>query len=166
MATSKDFLEKCLLNNNIQAAIAVVRSTEGTSAEDGYNYMFTSSPNNDVRFTDMSTHPNIKHNANGYVSDAAGAFQIMYKTFTWLCDTYGFLDFSEHTQNLMFCAILDGIGCLTAVCNGLILSEKIMEKLSGQWASLPYSKYGQPTHSIADVRATYLGAGGSIGGLA
>ncbi len=141
----------------------VVRTTEGTTAMDGYGYLFGSSSNNELRFTDFSTHPNNHQVHNNINSTAAGAYQILYKTYTDLCEKYGFTDFEPHTQDLMFCALLDGIGVLNAVGKGLMLQEQILGKMSGIWASLPYSPYGQPTHTVADVRAAYLAAGGAFG---
>jgi len=163
MATSKEFLETMLQNENVQAALKCIRHTEGTSADDGYNYIFGSSPNNDLRFADMSQHPNDKQTHNKITSTAAGAYQILYSTYADLCEKYGFTDFEPHTQDLMCCAIFDLINVLTAVSKGLLLSEAVMTKISNQWASMPYSKYGQPTHTIADVREFYLSVGGTLG---
>lgn len=166
MATSIEFLEQMLLNDNIKAAMHVVRFTEGCLADDAWQYLFGSSPKNDLRFTDMSKHPNIHRPFGNSTSTAAGAYQILYGTWVELCTTYKFTDFTPHTQDLMFCALLDQANVLTAVSKGFILQEAVMSKMGAIWASLPMSGYGQPTHSVADVRAAYLGAGGSIGGLA
>jgi muramidase (phage lysozyme) len=47
----------------------MIRIGEGTIQEDGYRTMFTG-----AKFTDFSKHPNTRHEANGVVSTAAGAY--------------------------------------------------------------------------------------------
>ncbi len=166
MATSISYLEALLDNPNIKAALATIRHTEGTEAADGYNYIFGSSPRNGLRFTGFATHPNNMQRHNGISSTAAGAYQILNQTYKDLCEKYGFKTFEPHDQDLMCLALFDRRGLLNAIAKGLMLQDKVMSELSCEWASLPYSKYGQPTHSIADVRKVYLENGGSIGGLA
>jgi len=165
MATSIEYLEQSLANPNVKAVIDTIRHTEGTSAPDGYGYLFGSTPNNTLRFTDFSTHPNNHQIHNGINSTAAGIGQILYGTYTDLCTKYGFTDFEPHTQELMFCALFDQINVLGALTKGFYLRDDIQSKIGTIWASQPMSKYGQPTHSIADVRAFYLSVGGCIGGL-
>jgi len=163
MATSKDYLEKMLLNPNVQAVIKTIRKTEGTSAADGYGYLFGSTPHNNIRFTDFSKHPNNHQIHNGINSTAAGIAQILYKTYVDLCEKYGFTDFEPHTQELMFCALFDQINVLGDVAKGLYLRDTVQSKIGTIWASQPMSKYGQPTHSIADCREYYLQSGGQVG---
>lgn len=162
MATSIDFLEKMLANANVQAALKVIRYTECKDTPDCYQYVFGSSPNNKLRFTDFSKHPDNLQKHNGISSTAAGAYQILKRTYDELCATYKFTDFTPHTQDLMCCALFDRRGVLAAISKGKFLSEEVMGALSEEWASLPYSSYGQPTHSIADVRTKYLENGGSF----
>ena len=166
MATSINYLEQMLEDENIKAVIQTIRYTEGTGADDGYGYLFGSTPNNNIRFTDFSTHPNIHEIHNGINSTAAGIAQILYGTFVELCNKYGFTDFQPHTQELMFCALFDQINVLGDLAKGYYLRDDVQAKIGTIWASQPLSKYGQPTHTIADVRAYYLSVGGSIGGLA
>lgn len=163
MASSIEFLEKMWSNKNVRAAFETVRHTEGTSAPDGYNYLFSSSPRNTLRFTDMTAHPNQHISANGYTSTAAGAVQILYGTWVNLCKSYGFTGFSEHTQQLMFCALIDEANCLVDICKGYYLRDTVQTKMAHIWASQPMNTYNQPTHTIADVRAYYLAQGGTIG---
>lgn len=162
MATSIKYLESLLENKNIQAALKTIRHCEGTSAKDGYQYVFGSSKSNKLRFTDLSKHPNNLQRHNNISSTAAGAYQILYRTYLDLCKTYGFKDFSPHTQDLMCLALFDGLNVLTAISKGKILQDEVMTKLSGTWASLPFAKYGQPTHTVADVRKVYFDNGGAL----
>lgn len=162
MATSISYLEKMLENKDIQAALSVIRHTEGTSAKDGYFYIFGSTPTNTLRFNDFAKHPNILKVFNGISSTAAGAYQILYKTYLELCERYGFRDFLPRTQDLMAIALFDELNVLTLVATGYMLREDVMKKLANTWASLPFSPYGQPTHTLADVTAVYEGNGGAV----
>lgn len=163
MPSSLQYLEKMLLNKNVQAAIATIRFTEGTSAPDGYYYLYGSSPRNTLRFKDLSKHPNNKQRHNNITSTAAGIAQIIYPTWVTLSALYGFKDFSEHTQHLAFVALFDDAGVLKAIADGGILRVEVLGKLSKIWASLPLATFGQPTHDIASVRKVYVGNGGEFG---
>jgi muramidase (phage lysozyme) len=158
MATSKEYLSECLAKPEILAAIQTIRTTEGTTAPDGFHYLFTSSPKNTLRFADLSTHPNQIITANGISSTAAGIAQILYGTWIELCNKYGFDDFSENTQMLMFCALFDLANCLNLIINGQFLSNEVQNKLGNVWASLPLSNFGQPTHTIASITQIYNSA--------
>ena len=162
MATSIAFLKEMLQNKNVLAALFVVRHTEGTTAEDGYNYLFGSSPGNTIRFVGFDKHPGILRVENGISSTAAGAFQILLHTYDFLCSKYGFTDFTPDTQNLMFCALLDNRNCLGAVANGLFLHDSVQRILGQEWASLPLSGYGQPTHSLEEITGIYITNSGTI----
>ncbi len=95
-------------------------------------------------------------------SSAAGAYQILWRTYVELCANYGFKDFTPRTQDLMALALFDQIGVLHAIRDGKMLQPEVMDKLNNIWASLPLSEYGQPTKSIELVTDTYIKAGGFI----
>lgn len=152
-----------LSNGNVKAAMATIRHTEGTTAEDGYNYLFGSAPGNELRFKGYATHPNVMRRSNGIASTAAGAYQILKPIYDHLCKKYGFADFAPETQDMMCLALMDEHNVLGDVARGKLLTDEVLTKLSHIWASLPYAKYGQPTHTVADVRAVYTANGGLIG---
>ncbi len=162
MATSLEFLKMANGNAFIKAAQKTIRTTEGTNTPDGYNYLFGSSPKNDIRFSGYATHPNILETENGYSTTAAGAYQILSNTFVELCNEYGFTDFSPATQDLMFCALLDQKNCLQKVVNGYFMTTTVQTLLGEIWASLPLSPYGQPTHTLIQVADIYKQNGGEI----
>lgn len=162
MATSIDFLKQQLPTADVQAALATIKHTEGTSATDGYYYLFGSSPNNTLRFTDTSTHPNNLQTHNGYSSTAAGAYQILYNTYKHLSEVYSITGFDPATQDLLCIAIFDEIDVLMSIVNGHFMDTTVQQKLGKQWASLPLSTYSQPTHTLADVSAYYESHGGTI----
>lgn len=166
MATSKEFLLKALENANIQAALKTIRHCEGTSAADGYNYLFGSSPHNTLRFTDMSTHPNISRPfGKDNHSTAAGAYQFLFGTYQHLSDRYGIEGFDAATQDLLCVALFDQINVLGKIINGYFMTTTVQEAMGGQWASFPLSKYGQPTHSLSEVELTYVSNGGKTNTL-
>lgn len=150
-----------LENKNIQAAMTAIRYCEGTSATDGYYYLFGSSPRNNLRFTGIQ-HPNNLQSHNGIDSTAAGAYQILYKTCVGLRQKYKIPDFTPRSQDLHCVALFDEQNVLNLVATGYFLRPDVMKKLATIWASLPESKYGQPTHSIADVTKVYEGSGGNV----
>lgn len=162
MATSIAYLKQMRLNPNIQAAITTIRTTEGTLAEDGYYYLFGSSPKNNIRFKDLSKHPSIIQRHNNISSTAAGIGQILYATYGKLCKIYGFTDFSKETQELMIIALFDDRNTLNDIADGYFFREDVIRKLSMVWASLPKSQYGQPTHSMLSCIEYYTKAGGVI----
>lgn len=164
MPTSKEFISSFLTNENIKAALRTIRFCEGTLADDGYNYIFGSSPRNDKRFTDMSTHPNVTVPYGNSVSTAAGAYQILIGTYRGLIAKYGLPDcFDNNAQDLLCLCLFDEIGVLTDISKGLILQSEVITKLAKIWASIPSSQYGQPTKSMEEFRAHYLSEGGAIG---
>jgi muramidase (phage lysozyme) len=162
MATSKQFLQNMLLNKNVQAAIATIRQTEGTDSPEGFYYQFGSTPHNNIRSANLDTHPNVHQVHNGINSTAAGIGQWLYGTYQGLCAKYNISGFDEATQMLLFVASFDDLNVLTSISKGLFLSEAVMTKVSGYWASLPYNNYKQNPKTIETVRAIYLAAGGGF----
>lgn len=161
MATSIGYLEEMLDNKNIQAAIHTIRSTEGTTAEDGFYYIFGSSPHNAIRFTG-NEHPNDPQTHNGITSTAAGIGQWLYKTYAELKENYDIPDFSPHSQMLLFVATFDQLNVLSLIAAGYMTRIDVMDKLARKWASLPGNSYGQPEYNIAQVIDFYHAGGGDI----
>lgn len=167
MATSIAYLEKMLLSKEVQAALTTIRKCEGTSAPDGYYYLFGSTPKNNIRFTGTAAHPNIKKSytdksGKPIITTAAGAYQIIFGTYNMLCRAYKFKDFSPHTQDLMALALFDSENVLKAVSEGRFFESDVMDRLNNQWASLPMAGYNQPEKPIAKVKQWYTEAGGTI----
>jgi muramidase (phage lysozyme) len=167
MATSIAYLEQMLQNKNIQAAVMAIRKCEGTAMQDGYRYLFGSTPSNATRFNDFSTHPNIKKQytdkaGKTITTSAAGAYQITHPTYEGLCDTYGFKDFTPHTQDLMAVALFDQANVLKAVAEGRFFEPKVLDALNNIWASLPGAGYNQPERSLVIVKGFYTTAGGEV----
>lgn len=165
--TSIAYLEEKLKDKDIQAALMTIRKCEGTDAQDGYRYLFGSRPDNALRFTEFTTHPNIRKefkNGKGerLITTAAGAYQIIYPTFVMLCKGYGFTNFEPHTQDLMAVALFDCVNMLNAVSEGKFFDPHVLDGLNDQWASLPGAGYNQPEKSIATVKEWYKKYGGTV----
>lgn len=163
-----DFLKKAVEDDNIKGLQMAIRGCEGTDAEDGYNYLFGSSVHNTRRFTDMSRHPNQKFPFAGGMSDAAGAYQIMYETEQGLIKqliSYGMSEeeatrFDKATQDLKCALLFSNHNCCQRIMNGDF--DFAIETLNKTWASLPGSPYGQPVKTMAQVTEFYQNAGGNI----
>ncbi len=145
---------------NVQAMIKTIRHSEGTDEIWGYRCMFGGTKAHPFLFTDMSDHPRQKHTANGFTSDAAGAGQFLSTTWDDLAKKLGLKDFSEESQNYAFCELFNEHNALNDICNGHF--DVAIEKLNTVWASLPNSKYGQPTNKLSDLAKVFTDNGGEI----
>jgi muramidase (phage lysozyme) len=159
------FLRKALENTNVRAFMRMIRHSEGTEAEDGYELLFGSTRTNRLTFNDFSTHPNrrkpyVNKAGKNIVSTAAGAYQILYGTWKGLTIKLGVNDFSPETQDLMCVALLSGANCLQRIMDGDFAYG--VEKARAIWASLPGAGADQPEHTMDQVVAWYRLEGGTI----
>lgn len=95
----------------------------------------------------------MRNEANGIVSTAAGAYQILYRTWRSLQDKFSFSDFSPHNQDLGCIGLIVGRKALIDVMNGKV-SEAI-HLCRVEWASLPGSPHGQPTANKEMIMKKY-----------
>lgn len=138
---------------NAAAFLRVIRACEGTAGDRGYQTIFGYE-----YFDDFSRHPNRTVTKGGYSSSAAGAYQIINKTWAWLVTKYGFTDFTPETQDAAAVALLIRRNALDDVRAGRL--EAAVGKCGLEWASLPGSPYGQPVRSLEFVRRVYRLHGG------
>lgn len=153
------FLTTALENKNVQAFLHTIRMSECLT-DDCYNFLFGSSVHNNIRFTDLSKHPDILEDFNGYKSDAAGAYQIMYATWCPIQKLYNLPDFSKQSQDIAAVELISMRNDLQNIMDGYF-----METLLGTnrtWASLYKSPYGQPQHQLNDYINWYQSVGGSV----
>lgn len=139
---------------NVAAFLRVIRACEGTAGDRGYQTIFGYE-----YFDDFSRHPNRTVTKDNYSSSAAGAYQIINKTWAWLVTKYGFTDFTPETQDAAAVALLIRRNALDDVRAGRL--EAAVDKCGLEWASLPGSPYGQPTRDLAFVRKVYALHGGT-----
>lgn len=137
----------------IRAFLAMIRYCEGTTGDRGYTTLFGYS-----QFTGFDDHPRTVITSGGYKSSAAGAYQILEKTWDGLSkfpSRYAgkLNDFSPASQDLAGWCLLDRRGALPAIRSGNIAQAVTL--CNREWASLPGSPYGQPVKTMPDVLSVY-----------
>jgi muramidase (phage lysozyme) len=113
-------------------------------------------------FRDFSKHPNVRVwiPRYGVWSTAAGAYQIIGRTWRGLVTQYQFSDFQPRTQDAACVALIKGRKALNDVIAGNFYDA--VEKCSAEWASLPGSTAGQRVETLDAVKDVYLRNGGII----
>ena len=142
-------------NNNVKAFLATIRRCEGTADPRGYNTLFAYE-----YFEDFSKHPNRKICRGNLCSTAAGAYQILKRTWDGVALKLGLDDFSPESQDIAAVELIRGRGAYDDVLAGRF--ETAVRKCNREWASLPGSPYGQPTHTLAQTKSYYTNAGGQF----
>lgn len=130
--------------------VAFTEGTAGSCGQDGYNTGFSYKC-----FKSCAGHPNIVWRSGGYASSAAGRYQFL--NTTWRGLALG--SFSPKNQDLGAMKLVARRGVKLPTTRALTATEfsNAMKKLSYEWASLPFSPYGQPVKSLATTRAKYCG---------
>lgn len=140
---------------NRQIFLALIRWAEGTDKNleskvaEGYNLLFGYET-----FEDFSKHPKRRIKKGGIVSSAAGAYQIMDFSWDEIMKSYWLPDFSPASQDQ---------ACLWLIHKKRKALDKVdsldlngfLKKCSYEWASLPFSPYGQPTKTLAQTQAAF-----------
>ncbi len=147
--------ESDVADRNVQAFLRVIRRGEGTSDEAGYRRIFGG-----TMFNSFAQHPNIKITKSGYTSTAAGAFQFLKSTWDETARLMGLIDFSPASQERGAVGRIAARGALEDVKAGRF--ESAIRKCAKEWASLPFSPYGQPTISLSTAAQVYASAGGVV----
>jgi muramidase (phage lysozyme) len=96
----------------------------------------------------------------GCVSTAAGKYQLIKPTWLACKAKLGLTDFSPDSQDRAALLLVSQRGALTDIHNGDI--AKAIAKCSGEWASLPGNRAGQPQRPLGDLLAAFKDAGGVI----
>jgi muramidase (phage lysozyme) len=143
-----------LQDPNVQRFLAYINTYEGSPK-----------PNQTVgyhEFNDMSRHPNrrVKFNKRGDRSTAAGAYQILNKTWEAEAKRQGLQDFSLENQQRAAIGVLKDVGALNHIVKGDFDTAK--KKAAKAWASLPGSTIGESTGQTARFKPLaeqYLAAG-------
>lgn len=153
---SMKFVTAADLNNeNVQAFLKVIRRGEGTSDLNGYRRIFGGQ-----LFTGYADHPRITVKKSGYTSSAAGAYQFIISTWDETKRIMGLKDFTPASQDLAAVGRIAARGALDDVKAGRF--ELAIKKTAREWASLPFSPYGQPVISYATAANVYTTNGGTI----
>lgn len=101
------------------------------------------------RFDDLSQHPNkrVKFNERGDKSTAAGAYQLINRTWQDQAKKQGLTDFSLENQKRAAVGVLKETGALDALMKGDV--EKAKQRAARAWASIPGSTIGAATGQSA-----------------
>lgn len=141
-------------NQNLQAFLWLIRTGEGTADDGGYSRLFGGGS-----FASFADHPRQRITRGGLTSTAAGAYQILSRTWDDLKNSgNSYPDFSPESQDKAAIALIKRRGALADVLAGRF--DRAITKTNKEWASLPDSPYGQPTLSRARARQILAQAGG------
>lgn len=142
---------------NLRAFMQMLRVSEGTAGPNGYRTIVGGS-----LFNDYSAHPNTKIwlPKLGIYSSAAGAFQMIRRTWAGVRDKLNLPDFTPASQDAACVELIRQRGALGDVKAGRFAVA--VEKCKKEWASLPGAGYGQHENTLARLQAAYTNAGGYI----
>ena len=131
---------------NVSAFLDVIAYAEGTKSN--YNYSFGYHV-----FYSYADHPRALYCAGSLCSDAAGRYQFLSTTWDPLSRQAGLADFSPENQDRAAILLLKQIGAYSTVANISNFDDfcEALRLSSSTWASLPWSPYGQPTHSASSL---------------
>jgi len=133
--------------------IAYTEGTAGSCGNDGYSTGYGYNC-----FSSCARHPNRVWHGGGWSSTAAGRYQFLNRTW----NTLGLGNFGPRNQDVGAMSLISRRGVTLPTSRALSATEfsNAMRKLSLEWASLPFSPYGQPTVPLSRARAKYCGFAG------
>ncbi len=140
---------------NIRAFLIMIQYAEGTYGKDGYRKLYGGGS-----FNDFSKHPNTPTTKWGITSTAAGAYQILNKTWVELQGKLGLTDFSPVNQDKAAIELIRRRKALDDVYAGHF--KEAIAKCRKEWASLPGAGYGQNEKNVQNLLAIIKVAGGLI----
>lgn len=143
------------MNQNLQAFLHLIRTGEGTLGTDGYRTLYGGG-----LFDSFDDHPRKKVTAGKWTSSAAGAYQILQKTWDGLvkANPWTLTDFTPMKQDQAAVILIRRRGAYDDVVAGRYQTAII--KCNKEWASLPLSPYGQPTLKMDRALEIIKQAGG------
>ena len=147
-------LQAALQSNNVQGFLRVIRQGESNQDDSAYTILFGGE-----HFDSFADHPRRPITRGSLTSTAAGAYQILAKTWDGLVRQYGFSDFSPASQDAAAVALIAGRGALQLVLDGRC--REAIARCAKEWASLPGSPYGQPTLTLEEAIQVYKAYGGT-----
>ena len=124
----------------------------------GYDVLVGSTAEKPLLFHSYATHPNV-YNAR-YDSTAAGRYQLLHRYWPAYRDLLKLPDFGPGSQDRVAIQMISEQHALAAVLAGRLVDA--IGNVSNNWASLPGAGYGQHENHIAELRAAYLAAGGTV----
>lgn len=139
---------------NVAAFLSMIAYSEGTAGPNGYRTLFGGG-----LFDSFADHPRIKVRAGGYVSSAAGRYQILASTWDDVRGKLNLPDFSPASQDAAAVELIRERGALNDVKAGRLASA--ISRVAKVWASLPGAGYSQPERKLSALQQAFADAGGS-----
>jgi lysozyme len=157
------------LHPNLAAFLMAIRKCEGTSAPNGYRYLFGSRPDAEKLFWSFADHPRIRtyETNDEFIRDgkvefttSAGAYQLVATTYDALMRKFPgrWHGFNERVQDEMAIELIKECGAYDDVLAGRW--QDAVRKCSRTWASLPTADTPQGRRSWQFVLNAYIDAGG------
>lgn len=140
---------------NIRAFLIMIQYAEGTYVKDGYRKLYGGG-----LFTSYARHPNTKITKWGITSTAAGAYQILSKTWAELQPKLKLPDFGPVSQDKAAIELIRRRNALEDVYAGRF--AQAIEKCKKEWASLPGAGYGQNEKNVTNLLAVIKASGGMM----
>ncbi|MBM3382804.1 MAG: lysozyme [Betaproteobacteria bacterium] len=137
---------KSLFSANMKAFLDTIAYAEGT--DDSYDYIFSY-----VKFYSFAGHPRRLICSGGYCSDAAGRYQFKSTTWDEVRRVVGLTDFSPESQDRAAVQLIKWRGGYDDVerISDFSSFNNAAYTVRFEWASMPHSPYGQPTHSASSL---------------
>lgn len=149
--------------NQLTAFLSMIAKSEGTAAigDRGYNCLVGSTPHQPILFTNYADHPRVRVQFGpALVSTAAGRYQILARIFDAYKAQLKLHDFSPESQDAIATQMIRERDALKDIEAGRF--DEAVQKVRNIWASLPGAGYGQHENQLADLRAAFTQAGGSL----
>jgi muramidase (phage lysozyme) len=164
------------MNANRTAFLAMIRRAEGTSTSPattfkGYDVIVTGADGKSETFDDFSAHPfasgrpaklvrPARDGRRALFSTASGAYQLLLANWTHYSVLLQLPDFGPDSQDQIAIQQITEFGGLPFIDAGQF--DMAVSRIAPLWASLPRSGYGQPEHTLDQVRQWYVAAGGIV----
>lgn len=143
--------------DNRAAFLAMIRRSEtGSTGPRAYSMLYGGGT-----FASFADHPRQLVTAGKWTSTAAGAYQILARTWDDLRRSGVDLpDFSPANQDKAAIALLKRRGALPAIDRGDLAAAILAARK--EWASLAGAGYGQPENTLATLTGWYQQNGGAL----
>ena len=138
-------------------SIAYAEGTRNHS-KDGYNVLFSFQLTNSCQ-----SHPNRCLSFGSSCSTAAGRYQFLTATWRSVAGARNLGTFEPENQERGAAYLISTTRRVSVPQNRPLTASEFsnaMSKLSYEWASLPPGRYGQPTKTASQMRATYCSIAG------
>jgi len=140
---------------NLKAFLLMIQYSEGTLGKDAYRMLYGG-----ALADDLSKHPNKKVTKWGLTSTAAGAYQMLNKTWQEISQKLRLKDFSPQSQDRAAIELIARRKALDDVMAGRF--SQAITKCRKEWASLPGAGYNQKENNPKTLAQVYKAAGGTL----